>query len=426
MDLPPPRVLVVGSQHDVNCQAVRNFLTLNRISHEWITRETERIRVPASLSEEAQPIAVLIDGAQWVRPPVTVRTVARALGYRTQASGDSYDVVIVGGGPAGLAAAIYGASEGLKVLLIERNAAGGQAGNSTRIENYLGFPNGVSGDDLSERAVRQSVRFGSEIVLTRKVRGIRALSCGNYRIEMDGNDCVKTKALILATGVEWRPLKAEGVAQFLGRGVFYGASRAESSTVAGKDIFIVGGGNSAGQAAIFYADYARSVTVLVRGRELRSNMSQYLIENLARKSNVAVETSTELVVVGGQKRVEYVRTLHKQEESVQRKADCIFVMIGANAATDWLPPDIERDQNGYVCTGRDVSQLSTWNEGRLPFSLETSLPGIFCVGDVRHGSVKRVSSAVGEGGIAIASIHQYLAITSEELIHGTQRPRASG
>lgn len=244
---------------------------------------------------------------------------------------------------------------------------------------------------------------------------------------MDGNDCVRTKALILATGVEWRLLKAEGVAQFLGRGVFYGASRAESSTVAGKDIFIVGGGNSAGQAAIFYADYARSVTVLVRGRELKSNMSQYLIENIARKSNVAVETSTELVSVGGQKRVEYVRTLHQQEESVQRKADCIFVMIGANAATDWLPPDIERDQNGYVCTGRDVSQLSRWNKGRLPFSLETSLPGIFCVGDVRHGSVKRVSSGLGEGGIAIASIHQYLAITSEELIHhAAQRPRASG
>jgi thioredoxin reductase (NADPH) len=408
----PTRVLVVGSQYDTDCRDIRTFLSMNRIPYEWVDREREPERVPACMSEHRDGPAVVVDRAYCVGQgePPTVRKVAEALGIRTTPKNEEYDVVVVGGGPAGLAAAVYGASEGLCVLLIEKAAAGGQAGTSSRIENYLGFPAGISGDELSERALRQATRFGAEMVMTREVQNIEPMGAG-YCVELDGGARVRTKAVILATGVDWRRLEAENVERFIGRGVLYGAARTESISVIGKDVVIVGGGNSAGQAAMFFSSYAASVTILVRGAGLELSMSSYLIDQLAQKANVHIEPYTVVVSVGGQDHLETICTSTKGEEPRTRKADALFVMIGADANTGWLPDALQKDDRGYVCTGRDVSDLPGWQQGRrTPFLLETNLPGFFCAGDVRHDSIKRVSSGVGEGSMAIAFVHQYLAL----------------
>jgi thioredoxin reductase (NADPH) len=415
MEIPATRVLVVGSQYDTDCRDIRTFLSMNRIPYEWLDRETESHLIPSCMPADLTGPAVVVDRAYWVEQPPTVRKVAEALGIRTSPTKERYDVVVIGGGPAGLAAAVYGASEGLCMLLVERNAAGGQAGTSSRIENYLGFPNGISGDDLSDRALKQASRFGAEMVLTREVKNIEALSGGGYCVELDGGDRVSSKAVILATGVDWRRLEAEGVDRLIGRGVLYGAAKTESPTVIGKDVFIVGGGNSAGQAAMFFSNYASSVTVIVRGAGLELSMSQYLIAQLAGKRNVTVEPFTRVVSVGGEDHLETICTVKQGEAPRERKADALFVLIGANASTDWLPRDLQRDENGYICTGRDVSDLPGWRGERTPFLLETNLPGFFCAGDVRHDSIKRVSSGVGEGSMAIAFVHQYLALEDKEV-----------
>lgn len=407
----PTRVLVVGSQYDVDCRDIRSFLSLNRIPYEWVDREREPERVPSCMPHDLSGPAVVVDHAYCVGQPPTVRKVAQALGIRTHPRREQYDVVVVGGGPAGLAAAVYGASEGLCVLLVEKSAAGGQAGTSSRIENYLGFPGGVSGDELSERALRQAEKFGADIVMTREVQNIELLTSGGYCVELDGGDRVQTRTVILATGVEWRRLEAEGVDRLLGHGVLYGAAKTEAQTVIGKDVFIVGGGNSAGQAAMFFSSYAKSVTVLVRGAGLELSMSSYLIEQIASKSNITVEPFTQVVSVGGESHLETICTSTRGEEPRMRPADSLFVMIGADANTDWLPRGVVRDERGYICTGRDIPG---WEENqRMPFLLETTLPGIFCAGDVRHDSIKRVSSGVGEGSMAIAFVHQYLALEGE-------------
>jgi len=346
-----------------------------------------------------------------VEPPITVRKVANDLGIRTSPSQQSYDVVVAGAGPAGLAAGVYGASEGLKVLVVEKTAAGGQAGTSSRIENYLGFPNGISGDDLSDRALKQAGRFGAEIVTTRCIEKLEAIEGNKYCVQMDGGDRVSACVVVLATGVNWRRLGAEGVDRLQGRGVLYGASRNEAMNVIGKHVFLVGGGNSAGQAAVFFSNYAAEVTVLVRGKGLELTMSQYLIEQIAQKKNIQLETFTEVLRAEGDDHLERLITICRvpgEPEAMQtRDAQALFVMIGATASTDWLPAELQRDANGYICTGRD---LSNWKLEREPFPLETSLPGVFCAGDVRHDSIKRVSSGVGEGSMAIAFIHQYLAL----------------
>jgi len=411
------RVLVVGSQYDTDCRDIRTFLSVNRVPYEWVDRERDPDRVPACMPKDRTGPSVVVDRAFCVGQPPTVRKVAEALGIRTRATREDYDVVVVGGGPAGLAAAVYGASEGLCVLLVERAAAGGQAGTSTRIENYLGFPGGISGDELSERALKQATRFGAEMVMTREVQNIEPISLPDgkgYCVEMDGGDRVRTRTVIVATGVDWNRLDAVGVDRLLGRGVLYGAARIESLTVIGKDIFIVGGGNSAGQAAMFFSSYAASVTVLVRGAGLSSSMSAYLIEQMAQKGNITVEPYTEVVSVGGDDHLETICTSTSGAAPVTRKADALFVMIGARANTAWLPKDLQRDENGYICTGRDISDLPGWAGKRTPFLLETNLPGFFCAGDVRHASIKRVSSGVGEGSMAIAFIHQYMALTAKE------------
>ncbi|MEO7029536.1 MAG: FAD-dependent oxidoreductase [Acidobacteriaceae bacterium] len=404
------RVLVVGSQYDTDCRDIRTFLAMNRIPYEWVDREREPERVPVCMPADLSGPVVVVDRAYCVGQPPTVRKVAEALGIRTTPTKEEYDVVVVGGGPAGLAAALYGASEGLCVLLIEKAAAGGQAGTSSRIENYLGFPGGISGDELSERALRQAAKFGAEMVLTREVENIEPLTLSEgagYCVEMDGGERVRARTVVLATGVAWRRLDAENIDRLMGRGVLYGAARTESISVIGKDVVIVGGGNSAGQAAMFFSSYAASVTVLVRGAALELSMSTYLIEQLAQKANVRVEPYTVVVSLGGDDHLETICASTKGEAPRTRKADALFVMIGADANTGWLPEQLQRDERGYVCTGRD---LPAWNKKRAPFLLETNLPGFFCAGDVRHASIKRVSSGVGEGSMAIAFIHQYLAL----------------
>jgi thioredoxin reductase (NADPH) len=407
--VPSSRVLILGTQSDSDCQDIRAFLSANRIPYEWVDREREPERVPAGVPPDSGCPAVAIDGKLFLHPP-TVREMADALQIQTQPSRDRYDVVIAGAGPAGMAAGVYGASEGLNVLMVERSAAGGQAGTSSRIENYLGFPEGVSGEDLTGRALKQAIRFGAEIAMTRCIEKLTQID-GGYLLVLDGGHAVTARAVLLATGVEWRRLQVDGADRLLGRGVVYGASRAEANNVNGKKVFIVGGGNSAGQAAMFFSSYAAEVKVLLRGEGLKLTMSQYLIGEIASKANIEVIPFTEVVAVEGdehlQRIVTRVRPPAGKETFVTYEADALFVMIGANANTTWLPPELERDAAGYICTGRD---LKTWSGEREPFPLETNLPGVFCAGDVRHGSIKRVSSGVGEGSMAIAFIHQYLAL----------------
>jgi thioredoxin reductase (NADPH) len=408
-DAPGSRVHMIGKQYDEECRDIRTFLSANRIPYEWVDREKEPERVPRCVAATGtDATTVVIDGMHCVETPVTVRKVARDLGIRTTPRLDSYDVVIAGAGPAGLAAGVYGATEGLSVLMVEKSAAGGQAGTSSRIENYLGFPSGISGDELSERALKQAVRFNAEIAMTRTIKSIEPLSDGRYCVQLDnddgeGGERVSACVVVLATGVEWERLR--------GRGVLYGASRDEASNVVGKHVFLVGGGNSAGQAAMFFSNYAAEVTVLVRGKGLELTMSQYLIEQIAKKANIHVEPYTQVVRAEGEDHLERIVTrtaVPGTTASEQtRDAQALFVMIGADASTDWLPAGVQRDAKGYICTGRD---LSSWPLEREPFPLETSLPGIFCAGDVRHDSIKRVSSGVGEGSMAIAFVHQYLAL----------------
>jgi len=407
--LPTSRVLIFGRNRHADCHNIRQFLSANRIPYEWIDRDRYPERLPAGVSDDPDCPAVSVDGQLFVEPPTT-REVAEALQLQTKPDRDSYDVVIVGAGPAGMAAGVYGSSEGLKVLIVERCAAGGQAGTSSRIENYLGFPEGISGEDLTGRGFKQATRFGAEVALTRSVERLTPSSEG-YVCELDGGQSVSARAVVLATGVDWRRLQAKGEDRLLGRGIFYGAARQEATNVVGKKVFIVGGGNSAGQAAVFLSSYAVEVNVLVRSEGLRLSMSQYLLDQIASKANVQVLPFTQIVSADGEDRLERievrVQAPHEIEKILSYEADALFVMIGVDASTSWLPDELERDPHGYICTGRE---LTTWKLDRHPFPLETSLPGVFSAGDVRHNSIKRVSSGVGEGSMAIAFIHQYLAL----------------
>jgi thioredoxin reductase (NADPH) len=409
-DTPSSRVLLVGSQYSTDCRGIRSFLSANRVQYDWVDRELEPERASSCVPSGHDGLTVVVDGAQCLLTP-TVRAVAEALGLQTTPKDDQYDVVIAGAGPAGMAAGVYGASEGLRVLIVERSAAGGQAGTSSRIENYLGFPSGISGDELTERALKQARHFGSEIVVTRSVEAIVSTDTGYY-VRLDGGESVLARAVLLSTGVDWHRIEVPGLDRLLGRGILYGASRHEAYSVAGKRVFVVGGGNSAGQAAVFFSNYAAEVIMLVRGAGLALSMSQYLIAQIAEKNNIRIEALTEVSGVHGEEHLERIVTATPDSDggqtSTTRDADALFLMIGATATTSWLPRALECDAKGYICTGRD---LTTWPLNREPFPLETSLPGIFCAGDVRHGSIKRVASGVGEGSMSIAFIHEYLALT---------------
>jgi thioredoxin reductase (NADPH) len=409
-DTPASRVLLVGSPYDADCRSIRSFLSANRVQYDWVDSELEPERAASCTPSGYDGVAVMVDGAHCLPTPA-VRAVAEALGLQTTPKNERYDVVIAGAGPAGMAAGVYGASEGLSVLIVERSAAGGQAGTSSRIENYLGFPSGISGDELTERALKQARHFGSEIAVTRSIEAVLSEDT-SYCVQLDGGERIRARTILLATGVDWRRMEVGGLDRLLGRGILYGASRQEAHSVAGKKVFVVGGGNSAGQAAVFFSNYAAEVVMLVRGAGLAKSMSQYLISQIAEKQNIRVEAWTRITDVHGEEHLEQIVTTTGRADGGQvattRDADALFLMIGATANTMWLPDTLERDDKGYVFTGRD---LTAWPLEREPFPLETSLPGIFCAGDVRHGSIKRVASGVGEGSMSIAFIHEYLALT---------------
>jgi thioredoxin reductase (NADPH) len=403
---PSSRVYIIGSKYDTTCRAIRNFLAASRIQYNW---------KPTFDEPESAKLTVEIDRSNLLVNP-TVRQVVEALGYKTIPRHDQYDVVIAGAGPAGMAAAVYGASEGLRVLIVERFAAGGQAGTSSLIENYLGFPSGISGDELTERALKQAKQFGTEIIVKRNIESLEVTESG-YCARLDGGDRITARAILLATGVDWHRMEdVPGMDPLQGRGILYGASRHEAYSVRGKRVFLIGGGNSAGQAAVFFAGYAAEVVVLVRGPGLSLSMSQYLIDQIAARSNIRVEPWTQLTSVEGANYIERITTTATPpggEASIQtREAGALFLMIGATANTAWLPQELERDAKGYICTGRDLTMwpLEQGPSAREPFALETSLPGVFCAGDVRHGSIKRVASGVGEGSMSISFIHEYLAL----------------
>lgn len=349
-------------------------------------------------------MVLLRDGTQLIAP--TMRVVATIAGLTVTPSRPQYDVVIVGGGPAGLTAAVNSAAEGLQTALIESFAPGGQAGTSTRIENYTGFPYGVSGDELASRALQQAKRLGAEIVVTRRVEHIDP---AEMTLTLDGGDVIRTRAIVLAMGVEWRRLDVDSVQRFVGAGVYYGAARSDASLAQDNDVYLIGAGNSAGQAAVFFSNHARSVTLLVRGDSLSESMSAYLVDRIAAKTNIRVETRSEVVAVHGEEQLEAIEVMDRATGTTSRRdAKVVFVLIGAEAATDWLPPEVERDDHGFVLTGTDLKHPSGWPPDREPFALDTSVPGMFAVGDIRSGSVKRVTASVGEGGVAIAYVHRYL------------------
>jgi thioredoxin reductase (NADPH) len=403
-----PRATVVGSRFDPACGELRRFLARNQISFRWLMPDAPEVAAlwtgtPPPLTDG--PVICLLDGTVMVKPDV--REVATRFGLQTRASRDQYDVAIVGGGPAGLAAAVYGASEGLRTIVIEREAPGGQAGTSARIENYLGFPSGVSGDELGSRALQQAKRLGAEILVTRSVAGLDPAA---REVRLDGDEVVRARTLILATGVSWRRLAIEGFDRLAGKGVYYGAARSEAAGTHGQDVYLVGAGNSAGQAALFFANHARKVTLVVRGGSLEKSMSHYLIEQLRAKSNIAVALRSEVQAVHGDQHLTAIDIRDAASKEVRRQ-ECggLFIFIGADAETEWLPDDIARDSRGFVLTGDDLKKSGHWSHGRDPYLLETSVPGVFACGDVRLSPVKRVAAAVGEGSMAIAFVHQFLA-----------------
>jgi thioredoxin reductase (NADPH) len=343
-----------------------------------------------------------------LRQPST-RDLAERLGLQTRPRADEYDSVIIGAGPAGLAAAVYGASEGLSTLVVEREAPGGQAGTSSKIENYLGFPGGVSGDELARRALMQARRLGAEILVTRSITRIDPTTREVF-FDGDGSERVRGRTLIFATGVEWRRLAVEGIDRLIGKGVYYGAARSETVVAQGLDIHLVGAGNSAGQAAMHFASHARKLTLVVRGDSLERSMSHYLIEQLRGRSNIAVQLNAEVSAVYGDTQLTAIDIRDRRTSEVCREeSGGLFIFIGATAQTNWLPAELARDPNGYILTGDEVVRAGGWSERRDPYLLESSIPGIFACGDVRLGSVKRVAAAVGEGGIVIALVRQYLS-----------------
>jgi thioredoxin reductase (NADPH) len=405
---PKPRATIVGHRWDSACSDLRRFLARNQISFNWLTPDAQEMGThwPGPRPQDSDcPVLRFADGETILRPQV--RDIANRLGLQTSPRSSEYDVAIVGGGPAGLAAAVYGASEGLRTIVVEREAPGGQAGTSSRIENYLGFPSGVSGDELASRALQQARRLGAEILVTRSVVGLNPAA---REVLLDEGDVVKAKTLILATGVAWRRLAIDGLDRLIGKGVYYGASRSEASSTHGHDVHLIGAGNSAGQAALAFATHARKVTLVVRGESLESSMSHYLIEQLRTKSNIEVLPGAQVQAVHGDTHLTAI-DIHDKASKQARRHDCggLFIFIGADAETEWLPADIALNPRGYVMTGDDLKKAGRWSHGRDPYLLETSVPGVFACGDVRLSPVKRVASAVGEGSMAIAFVHQYLA-----------------
>lgn len=411
-------IRVLGTRWSPRSYELRDFLARNHVPYQWIdvelsANDPETVRLLEALGPASTdlPIVLFPDGTRLLEGAPA--DVAQKVGLRTRAQGSFYDLAIVGGGPAGLAAAVYGASEGLHTVIIEREAPGGQAGMSSRIENYLGFPAGLSGGDLARRAVVQAQRFGVEILSPQEAVGARTE--GAYRILKlaDGSE-ISCHALMIATGVQWRRLDAPGIDKLQGAGLYYGGGATEALSCKDETVYIVGGANSAGQAAMNFAQYARRVVILVRGESLSSTMSQYLIDQIQRTPNIELWRHATVAEVHGDQHLEEISVLCSDTQKIERvPANAMFIFIGALPRTDWLGDLVERDERGFILTGPDLlwngSRPKGWNLERDPFLLETNIPGLFAVGDVRHGSVKRVASGVGEGSVAVQFIHQYLS-----------------
>ena len=408
-------IRVISDRWSPHSHQIRDFLARNQIPYRWLDIEKEKEAAElidlAKIEKPNLPLVMLADG-ECLSEPSNLQ-LAEKIGLKTQAEKPFYDLVIVGGGPAGLAAAVYGASEGLRTVAVEREAPGGQAGTSSRIENYLGFPVGLSGGDLARRAVTQAKRFGVEILTPQEATKVRLED--NYRIITlsDGTE-ISCHALILALGVSWRRLQVPGIDKFTGAGVYYGAAQTEALACRGEDVYVVGGANSAGQAAMYFSKYARQVTMLVRGDSLTKSMSQYLIDQIDATDNIKVQTHTSVIEAQGNTSLE---TLVLQNsitgETKTVAANSLFIFIGARPYTDWLDGLLHRDERGFIFTGSDLpkkgDRYQGWSLERDPYLLETNIPGIFAVGDVRHGSIKRVASGVGEGSICVQFVHRYLA-----------------
>ena len=411
-------IRVLGNRWSPASHSIKDFLARNLVPYRWLDIETAQIDVDVRalvdlLDDEEKsnlPLVIFPDGLRLRRP--TLADLAGNVGLKTRAAEAFYDLAIVGGGPAGLAAAVYGASEGLRTVMIEREAPGGQAGMSSRIENYLGFPSGLSGGDLARRAVVQARRFGVEI-LSAEATALRLEGPYRFLKLADGGE-LSCHALLVATGVQWRKLDAPGVERLTGAGIYYGAAMTEAMSTKDEDVFVVGGANSAGQAAMYFSKYARRVVMLVRGSSLAVSMSQYLINQLKETRNVRIEFNSSVVEVHGENHLEAI-SVHctSSNETNRVPANSLFIMIGAAPNTRWLADIVERDEQGFILSGPDLMRSGKrpkgWQLDRDPGLLETNVPGIFVVGDVRHGSVKRVASGVGEGSVAISFVHQYLS-----------------
>jgi thioredoxin reductase (NADPH) len=403
---------VLGHRWSPRDYEIRSFLSSNHIPYRWLDVDAEegsKLLHERSLESAELPVVVFPDGAVIAAPEP--EELAARVGMKVQASQNFYDLVVVGAGPAGLAAAVYGASEGLRTLVIEPEAPGGQAGTTSNIENYLGFPQGITGAEMGKRALLQARRFNAEFV-TQRAAGLRIDGQYNFICMSDGRE-VSSHAVLLAPGVQYRKLDVPGAERLTGRGIYYGAALVEAPSCRGEDVYLVGGANSAGQAALHFAKYARTVTILVRGGGLAATMSKYLIDEIGRTSNIVLRPQTQVIEAVGDEHLESLRLRGPGGGEEEVKVESLFVFIGAAPRTDWLPGAVLRDEKGFILAGPDLRTdgklPAEWKEAREPFLLETSVPGVFVAGDVRHGSVKRVASAVGEGSIAVQFIHQYLA-----------------
>ena len=409
-------IRVIGDRWSLYSHQVKDFLARNLIPFQWLDIETNptagELMTYAGGDSQPQLPLVLFPNGERLEKPSNIE-VAEKLGLQTQAEQTFYDLVIIGGGPAGLAASVYGASEGLSTVMIEREAPGGQAGSSSRIENYLGFPVGLSGGDLARRAVTQAKRLGAEILTPQEAVSIRIEGPYRYVKLADGSE-IACHAIVIAIGVTWRLLNIPGAKELTGRGIYYGAAKTEALACRDEEVYIVGGANSAGQAAMYFAQYARHVTMLVRGESLTKSMSQYLIDQIEGTENITVQPHTSVIEAKGEDSLEAI-TLYNSDTNTKETvpAKSLFIFIGAKPKTEWLADVVTRDEKGFILSGGDLwkdgKRPKGWHLKRNPYLLETSVPGIFVAGDVRHQSIKRVASGVGEGSIAIAFVHRYLS-----------------
>jgi thioredoxin reductase (NADPH) len=407
---------VIGHQWSPRSHAIKDFLAGNLIPYRWLdvarSPETQGLLDAAGISVSELPALLFEDGSVLRNPEP--RQVAERLGRALSAALNLYDLVIVGAGPSGLAAAVYGASEGLRTLLLDRHAPGGQAGSSSRIENYLGFPSGVSGSELTRRAVAQAQRLGAELIVPLEVIGV-SIDAGYKRLLLSDGREVVSRTMLIATGMEYHEHPAPGVTSLVGAGVYYGAAMTEAPAFKDRRVLVVGGGNSAGQAAMYLARYAKDVQIVVRRESLQSTMSQYLIDQIHKTPNIRLRAGTELERVEGADRVERVALKLNDGTTDVEEVDAVFVFIGTRPRSEWLVPDVLRDPKGFVITGRDLASdpgfARIWKERREPMALETSIAGVFAAGDIRAGAMNRVASAVGEGSMVVRFVHEYLALT---------------